>query len=80
MAKEDSTTSSTPACSSPLAAPDHDEHDEHNIWNPTLGLFCHVEIGVFPGAVLDDKSLGKIALSCHFALDISCGKDVFLLP
>ena len=80
MAKEDSTASSTPACSFPLAAPDHDEHDAHNMWNPTLELFCCVDIGVLKGAVLDDKGLERIALSCHFALDIFCGKDVCLLP
>ena len=33
MAMEGSTTSSTPTCSSPLAAPDHDEYDEHNMWH-----------------------------------------------
>ena len=26
---------------------DPDEHDEHNMWNPMLGLFCHVHVGVF---------------------------------
>ena len=63
-------------CSSSLTTPDQDEFDEHNMWNPTLGLFCHVDMGVCMGAVFDDESLRMIALSCHCALDISCSKEV----
>ena len=46
---------------------------------PHWGLFCHVDIGVFMGAVLDDESFGRTALSCHSALDILCSKDVCAL-
>ena len=80
MAMEGSTTSSTLTCSSPLTTPDQDEFDEHNMWNPKLGLLCHVDMGVYMGAVLDDESLRRIALSCHFALDISCSKEVCGCP
>ena len=76
MAMEGSTTSSTFTCSSWLTSPNPDEHDEHNMWNPTLGLFCHVNIGVMMVEVLDDDSLGRIALSCHFALEILCSEEV----
>ena len=76
MALESSTTSSTFTCSSLLTSPDPDEYDEHNMWNPTLGLFCHVDIGVINSEVLDDDSMGKIEMSCHFAVDIQCGKEL----
>ena len=50
MAMEGSSTSATFACSSPLAAPDH-EHDEYNMWNPMLGLFGRVDIGALMEAI-----------------------------
>ena len=43
-----------------------------------LGLFCHVQIGVFMEAYLDEVDMGRIALSCHFSLDLRCDKNVFI--
>ena len=37
-----------------------------------LGLVCHAHVGVFM-----EEDLGRIALSCHVALDILCDKDEF---
>ena len=76
---EGSTTSSTHTCSLPLTAPDHDDVDEHNMWNPTLGALLSRGYRRVYGAVLDDESLGRTALSCHSALDILCSKDVCAL-
>ena len=38
-----------------------------------LGLFCHVQIGVFVEAYLDEVDMGRIALSFHL-LDLLCDK------
>ena len=69
MTMDVSDTSSTRTCSDP------DELVDHNVWNPMLGLFCHAEIGTFMEALADDRVLGRIALSCHFALDMLCDKS-----
>ena len=58
----------------PRSLSDPDEYDEHNIWNPMLELLCHAHIGVFMEALVDEEDLGRIAFSCHFALDILCDK------
>ena len=50
---------------------DPDELVERNVWN----LFCHADIGTFIEALADEKDLGRVALSCHFALDILCDKS-----
>ena len=42
--------------------------------NPMLGLFCHVQVGVFLESYFDEVVLGRIALSCHFTLDLLCDK------
>ena len=54
------TTNST--CSSARS-----EHEEHNIWNPVLGLF-----GQPIEDILTAEELGRVVLSCCFALDLSC--------
>ena len=66
LAMNDSDTSSTLTSSNP------DEFVEHNIWNPILGLICHAHIGVSMEALFDEEDLGRIALSCNFALDVLC--------
>ena len=56
----------------PGSSPSYDsnEYDEHNMWNTMLDLFCHERIGAFMVVYFDDFVLGRIALSCHFSLDI----------
>ena len=61
--------------SSTLTSSDPDELVEHNVWNPMLGLFCHADVGIFMEASADEKVLGRIALSCHSAVDILCDKS-----
>ena len=39
-----------------------------------LGLFCHVQVGIFTKSYFDEIVLGSIAFSCHFALDLLCDK------
>ena len=55
--------------SSTLTSSDSVDYDEHNSWNPMLELLCHAHIGVFMEALFDEEEMGRIALSCHFALD-----------
>ena len=52
-----------------------DEILAHDIWNPLIELFFHVQIcGIFEPFV-DEIELARIALSCHFALDLLCDRD-----
>ena len=50
------------------------EYHEHNKWNPMLASLCHFEVGVVMEALLDDFDMGRIALACHFSLDVLCDK------
>ena len=50
------------------------DFNEHNIWNPVLELLFHVQVGAFMEEYVDEVDLGRIALSCHFALDVPCDK------
>ena len=61
----ESPTSSTSTASS------SGEHFVHNMWNPLLELLFHGKIS----SSIDELDLAKIALSCHFALDLRCYKE-----
>ena len=50
------------------------KNHEHNIWNPMLASLCHFEVGVVMEALLDEVDMGRIALACHFSLDVLCDK------
>ena len=39
-----------------------------------LELFFHWRIGQYMEAMVDDVSTAKVALTCHFALDVLCEK------
>ena len=43
--------------------------DEHNIWNPILGLCCHYHVNKYFEELLSEEDLGRIARSSRFALD-----------
>ena len=47
---------------------------QNNMWNLMLGLFCHEHDGSFMESCFDEVVLERIAISCHFALDLLCGK------
>ena len=61
--------------SSTLSSSEPNEHHEHNIWNPVLERLCHAHFGVIMEAPFDEEDMGRIALSCHFALDLPCDKE-----
>ena len=52
-----------------------DELEEHNAGNQILELFFHARDRTYMQVLVDEKELGRISLSCHFALDILCDKS-----
>ena len=49
---------------------------EHDVWNLLMELLFHVQIGGIFKIFVDEIDLARIALSCHFALDLLCYKGV----
>ena len=50
------------------------EEQEHTVWCPLLELFFHWQIGQCMEEMVDEVSTAKVALTCHFALDVLCEK------
>ena len=44
-------------------------------WNPVMELFFHVRIGGIFVLIVNEIDLARLALSCHFALDVLCDKE-----
>ena len=42
----------------------------HNMWNPMLELLFHVQIGGIFEIFVEEINSARVALSCHFALDL----------
>ena len=63
-------TSDDSLSSSASIVPSIDDYFEYNMWNPLLELlFLKQANGIF-ASYLAEIDLTKIALSCHFALDL----------
>ena len=45
------------------------------MWNPVMELSFHEQISGAFEPFVDEIALAKIALSCHFALDVLCYKE-----
>ena len=61
--------------SSVSTVPSFEDAFAHNMWNPLLDLlFLEQTSSVFVLSV-EEIDLAKIALSCHFALDLLCYKE-----
>ena len=45
------------------------------MWNSLLDVLFHVQFTDFFTPFCEDIDLAKIALSCHFALDLLCYKE-----
>ena len=43
---------------------------DHNIWNPMMEILIHLETGGIFESFVDEVDMARIALSCHFALDL----------
>ena len=54
--------------SSIFTSSDSVDFNEHNILNPAVEPIFHVQVGAFMEAYFEEVDLGRIALSCHFAL------------
>ena len=66
--EERSTTSST------FSSEESFEYHEHSVWNPMLEALCQLEVGVVLGALHDEVAMVRVALACHFSLDLLCDK------
>ena len=53
-----------------------DDYFEHIVWNLVLELLFFEHVNGIVESYLEDLDLGKIAFSCHFALDLLCYKAV----
>ena len=56
-----------------------DDSSEHNMWNPLLELLFLERVNGIVDSYLVDLDLARIALSCHFALDLLCYKEEVLV-
>ena len=45
------------------------------MWNPVLGLIYRKKIGVVMKMTIDKVTAERIALSCHFLLDLVANQD-----
>ena len=53
-----------------------DDDFVHNMWNPLLDLLFLEQVSGIFASNLVDIDLARIALSCQFALDLLCYKEV----
>ena len=72
--KEEYTSSPSTSSSVSTSSNSYDEN-KHNMWNPLLELFCHVQIGLRMATLVDVVSTARVALSCHFAFDLLCDQN-----
>ena len=61
--------------SSASTVPSLDDSFEHNMWNPLLDLLFLEQVNGSFASYRVEIDLAKIALSCHFALDLLCYKE-----
>ena len=73
--KKNDHTSSAPISSSVSTSSNCCVENEHNMWNPLLGLFCNMQIGLCMESLADEVSTTRIAPSCHLTLDSLCDKS-----
>ena len=60
--------------SSASTVPSIDDYFEHNMWNPLLELLFLEQANGVVASYLVEIDVAKIAISCHFALDLLCYK------
>ena len=65
--------------SSTSTAPSIDDYCEYNMWNLLLELLFFEQISGIFAPYLVEIDVAKIALSCHFALDLLCFKEEVLV-
>ena len=45
------------------------------VWNPMMEQLFHAQIGGIFEPFVDETELARIAISCHFALDLLCDRE-----
>ena len=50
------------------------EEQDHNMWNEGLNLITEQNTGPYIQSCLSDEELGRVAISCHFAVDCLCAE------
>ena len=69
-----------PISSSASTAWSIDDSSEHNFWSPPLLEFLFLKhVNGTLDSYLVDLDLARIALSCHFALDLLCDQEEVLV-
>ena len=63
--------------SSVSTVPSSDDFFAHHMWNPLLELLFHEQVSGTFEPLVDEMDLARIALSCHFVLDLLCYKDAY---
>ena len=61
--------------SSASTVPSLDDYFEHNMWNPLLDLLFLEQVSGIFASHLVGIDVARIALSCHFALDLLYYKE-----
>ena len=61
--------------SSAFTVPSIDDYFEHNVWNLLLELLFFERANGIVASYLVEIDVAKMALSCHFALDLLCYKE-----
>ena len=57
-----------------LSASDDDDEEGHNTWNVLWDLITSFDFGARIQSSLADEELGRVGLSCHFAMDCLCAE------
>ena len=55
--------------------PSFDDYFARNMWNLLFEMLFHEQVSGTFEPFVDEIDLAKIALSCHFALDLLCYKE-----
>ena len=60
--EKDDYTSSASTSSSVSSFSSWSDENEHNMWNPLLELFCHVQVGLHMETLVDEVATARVAL------------------
>ena len=57
-----------------MEIPETSEEQDHNMWNVGLNLITELSTGLHIQSCLREEELGRVAISCHFAVDCQCAE------
>ena len=61
--------------SSVSTVPSFDDYFAHNMWNSLLEMLFHEQVSGILEPFVDEIDLARIALSCHYSLDLLSYKE-----